>query len=411
MAHTVVGVYDNYSQAQEALNELTNNGFSIEHVNLSPVQDTREAREEALRSHRSEDEGITGSIAGFFRSLFGSPEHEQHADKYSEAIRRGSYLLTVHADSDAESERATEIMNRHEPFDVDERASQWQSQGWSEYQASAPVMSDAEIAQERSRYASSGMESGTQARMPDMTPDQIQGATSSMKADQMRDTDIRTGGSTEGKTAIPVIQEELQVGKRVAQRGGVRVYQHVTEQPVQEQVQLREEHVSVNRRPVDQPATDASLANMKDASFEVREMAEEPVIAKTARVVEEVVVGKDVKERTETVSDSVRRSDVEIEQLGNEIRARTEGTTGMTLDDSDFRTHWQSNYAASGGRYEDYAPAYQYGSRLANDERYRTRGWNDVEPNVQQDWESNNAGHPWERVKDAVRYGWEKVSH
>lgn len=357
MAHTVIGVYDNYKQAQQALDELTKKGFSIEHVNLSPGLETEEARQAALRHEEK------GGVRGFFRSLFGGHE-EEHADIYSEAVRRGNYLLTVHAQTDEQADQATEILNRYNPIDINERAAQWKSEGWSRYETAAPALSEQEIQQERSRYG-------------------------------------------EGKTTIPVIQEELQVGKRVVQRGGVRIFQHVVETPVQETVQLREEHVSVERHPVNEPATEADMANLKESSFEVRESAEEAVVAKTARVVEEVVVGKDVSERTETISDTVRRTDVEVEQMAGNGQG---ATTTTAFDDTDFRNHWQTTYGKSGGRYEDYALAYRFGSRMASDERYSKYRWTDVEPDVRRDWEASNATHPWERVKDAVRYGWEKVT-
>jgi hypothetical protein len=85
----------------------------------------------------------------------------------------------------------------------------------------------------------------------------------------------------------------------------------------------------------------------------------------------------------------------------------------MSTDDSAYRSHWQNAFASSGGRYEDYAPAYQYGSTLADDERYRGHQWNDIEPHVRSDWESRNSGSgsTWERAKEAVRYGWEKMTH
>jgi uncharacterized protein (TIGR02271 family) len=200
------------------------------------------------------------------------------------------------------------------------------------------------------------------------------------------------------QTSIPVIQEELQVGKREVQRGGVRIYQRVTETPVQETLNLREEHVSVERHPVNQPATAADLANMKEGSFEMRETAEEAVVAKSVRVVEEVVVGKEVTEHAETISDTVRRSDVEIERI-----------TGQA-DDSEYRSHWTAKYGSSGSRYEDYAPAYEYGARMAADERYRSHRYSDVEPEFERDWGSRNAAHPWEKMKDAVRFGWERVT-
>jgi hypothetical protein len=104
-----------------------------------------------------------------------------------------------------------------------------------------------------------------------------------------------------------------------------------------------------------------------------------------------------------------------VEQLG-----ATRGQGGMTgsprrtgtYDDyvTDFRSDWQTNYAAAGGRYEDYEPAYRYGSTLASDERYRDRDWNDFEMDARRDWETRYPGGTWERFKAAARHGWQRVT-
>jgi hypothetical protein len=88
----------------------------------------------------------------------------------------------------------------------------------------------------------------------------------------------------------------------------------------------------------------------------------------------------------------------------------TGSRSGMMTDDSDYQSHWQTSYATQGGRYEDYAPAYRYGSTLSSNEKYRGHGWTEIEPQVRADWESTHAGSPWEKAKDAVRYGWEKMT-
>ncbi len=117
-----------------------------------------------------------------------------------------------------------------------------------------------------------------------------------------------------GDVAIPIVEEELSVGKRTVDAGGVRVYRRVVEIPVEESVNLREEHVNVDRRFVDRPATDADLA-FGDRTIELTETAEEAVVGKSARVVEEVVVGKSATEHTETISDTVRRTEVDVEEV------------------------------------------------------------------------------------------------
>jgi uncharacterized protein (TIGR02271 family) len=124
------------------------------------------------------------------------------------------------------------------------------------------------------------------------------------------------GSAVAGETAIPIVEEDLVVGKRTVDQGGVRVYRRIVEIPVEESVNLREEHVNVERRPVNRAVTDQDLAFQGDRTIELTETAEEAVISKNARVVEEVRVGKDATERTEHIHDSVRKTEVEIEEIG-----------------------------------------------------------------------------------------------
>jgi uncharacterized protein (TIGR02271 family) len=122
-----------------------------------------------------------------------------------------------------------------------------------------------------------------------------------------------------GSTAIPVIEEQLQVGKQQVESGGARIRSRVIERPVEASVRLREEHVVVNRHPVNRPVTDADLANFKEGDIEIRERSEEAVVGKQARVVEEVEVGKQVTEREENVRDTVRRTDVDVQETDTDV--------------------------------------------------------------------------------------------
>jgi uncharacterized protein (TIGR02271 family) len=220
----------------------------------------------------------------------------------------------------------------------------------------------------------------------------------------------------QGERVIPVVQEELQVAKRRRERGGVRIYTHADEEPVEENIRLRDEHARVERRPVDRPATQADLAAFKEGTIEVRETIEEPVVAKKARVVEEVVVAKEITERTETVRDSVLNGQVEVEQLDTarpadaSVRSTKRAAGAYDQDDADYRRHWQTNYAGAGGTYEDYQPAYQYGSTLGQDKRYQNRAWSDIEGDARRDWETRHPGNAWDKFKASVRHGWERIT-
>jgi hypothetical protein len=60
------------------------------------------------------------------------------------------------------------------------------------------------------------------------------------------------------------------------------------------------------------------------------------------------------------------------------------------------------------GAYADYEPAYRYGYDLGMNERYRGRTWGDLETDFRRDWEVRQPG-TWEKFKDAIRYGWDRV--
>jgi hypothetical protein len=110
--------------------------------------------------------------------------------------------------------------------------------------------------------------------------------------------------------------------------------------------------------------------------------------------VEEVVVGREVEERVETVRDSVRRTEVEVDSDG---RA-----------DEEFRGHWANASQAAGVPYEAYAPAYGFGRQLGADSRYAGRDWVDLEPDARREWELRSPG-TWDRFKEAIRHAWDKA--
>jgi uncharacterized protein (TIGR02271 family) len=268
---TVIGVFDDFATAQRVAGELIQAGFSRSNVE---VQSSQSYAQEAARGNAglmgdTQSDSSGGVIGGFFRRLFGDDRKEEF-EYYSEAVRRGSAIVSVSTD-ESNAEQAAEILDRNGAIDIDERAESWKQRGFHGYDASAPAFNREEVERERNYYGEGGRERN-----------------------------------------IPVVNEELHVGKRQVQRGGVRIYNTVREQPVEEEITLREEHVRVDRRPADRPATEADLKQQQEV-IDVTEMAEEAVVQKNARVVEEVVINKDVEEHTEKIRDTVRRSDVNVE--------------------------------------------------------------------------------------------------
>jgi uncharacterized protein (TIGR02271 family) len=197
---------------------------------------------------------------------------------------------------------------------------------------------------------------------------------------------------------LPVVEERLRIGKRPVASGAVRIYSRVSERPVEERVPLREEHVRVERRPADRPIGDA--AAFRDDVIEIEETAEEVVVAKEARVVEEVIVSTDVEERVEPIRDRVRHTEIDVE--------RTEGglerSGGPEADEAEFRRHWTETSRDRGLSYEQSRPAYRFGHELGGD----GRDWSTIEPEARRQWEETSPG-TWEHVMDAVRYAWERA--
>lgn len=372
MEHTLVAVFDNRGDAVQALDDLLGSGYARQDVRLS---DGDTDRSDNRLEGAGDDESLGSSIKHFFTDLFGG-ERSEHARIYSEAVDRGHYVLTVTADSEHEIERAADIVERHSPLDIDEHAGQWQG---------AMQGGDAMRGQAMSQQSALGSAQGG-AVGGIGSSGSVQG--SAMGGSQQR---------ADGTTAIPVIQEELKVGKREVQRGGVRIYQRIVETPVSESIGLREEHVNVQRRAVDKMVDPADIAAFQENTIELRETAEEAVVEKSARMVEEVIVGKEVTQRQEQINDTLRHTEVDIEQLAPD-------------DDAYFRGHWTSNFAREGGSYDDYAPAYRYGTSMAGSELYRGRRWEEIEPRLRTDWEARNPGSTWEKMKAAIRHGWERMT-
>lgn len=235
----------------------------------------------------------------------------------------------------------------------------------------------------------------------------VAGAGTAMPADAATTADTtsrrpaKTGTmATDGEETLEVVEEDLDVATRAVEEGGVRVSTYVTEKPVEKQVRVRDERVDVERRPVDRPVSNAEADSaFQERSVEMTERTEDVVVGKRARVVEEVVLTKDVDERTETVRDTVRRTDVEVE--------RTDDVLADHRDD--YVTHHRDTFGGTEADYPEREPAYRYGIDLANHPDYRGRPWSEVSPAARDYWVRQN-GETWMEYEPAVRYSYERAS-
>jgi uncharacterized protein (TIGR02271 family) len=352
MSHTVVGVFNSNEEAQRARQDLLQHGFDDADVTVKAHSADTDTSGSTTNTSTSDnrDEGFMASVGSFFSNIFGGDESDS-TGHYSEAVRRGRAVVTVTVQDETAATRAQSALASCGAVNIDALADSWRQEGYSGFDASAQPFTSEQVQAERTKV-------------------------------------------------IPVVREELEVGKREVDLGAVRVFARTVEKPVTETVDLREQHASIERRPVDRVATAADLNAFQEGSIEIRETAERAVVNKSARVVEEVTVGTASTIKQETVSDTVRNTVVDVQRDGDH-----------KADSAGYQSHFESNYGSQGERFEDYQPAYSYGSTLHSDQRYASASsWNDVEANAQRDWTSKNPDTPWERVKGAVQHGWESMT-
>ncbi len=272
---TIVAVYDTPAHAELAVQDLLKAGVPESAVHRHAQEGSYAGS--AISPAARETEGT-----GFWSNLFGGePDHDTTV--YDRSVSSGSTAVTVKV-ADEHVEKVTQILEQHSPIDIDERAG---SYGLSQ--------------------------TTTTPREPLVGAAPVAAATTA--------TD---GGK------IQLSEETLAVGKRVLNRGTTRIRRFVVETPVEEEIRLRDEKVTIERRPV----TDGRAvpdASWTDKTIELTESAEEAVVSKTARVKEEIDLRKVATERTETVRDTVRREDVEITKVPGD-------KTGSTYDTSTRKT-------------------------------------------------------------------------
>jgi uncharacterized protein (TIGR02271 family) len=299
MSSTITAMFDSRSDAEAAKARLESANVDAEHVHIHDKSSSGH-REQGYSTH--EDRGVWDSIKNAFL-----PDEDRHT--YEEGLRRGGVLLTADVDDDRVDE-AVRVLEGAGSIDIDDRSSQWRSSGW-DYSAPATgagVGTGAALGALGSNAPTTGVGSGAA----------LGGVGSTEHV-----------GSNEREEVIPVVEEQLVVGKRDVNRGGVRVRSYVTETPVHEQIRLRNERVNVERRSVDLPLSAADGDAFRERSIDMTATGEEAVVGKNARVVEEVVVSKTAEEHVENIDDTVRKTDVEVDR-DSDVDTSTGSTFGTT---------------------------------------------------------------------------------
>ena len=308
---TIVAIFDSQQQADDAVRDLI----------AADVPESAISRHDRTTSGPAAMDEGTGTEppreGGFWSRLFGG-ERDYDPAVYDRSVEAGSTVISVRVAS-GHVMLVSEILERHHPIDIDERASGYglastaeggatvPPAGYTETQYDAPVPRSAEIGTSADAYAAG---SAYQTTGSDLTDS---GAVAPTALDPAR-------VGAEDSDTLRLAEERLTIGKRLVNLGGTRVRRYIVETPVEEQVTLHEERVTLDRRPVTGMVA-ADAADFTDRTIEMAETREEAVVSKTAYVTEEVRLRREAVDRVETVRDTVRREEVEVETLPEETVA------------------------------------------------------------------------------------------
>ncbi|WP_043840266.1 YsnF/AvaK domain-containing protein [Muricoccus aerilatus] len=304
MMRTITAMFDVRSAADAAVSQLSSQ------LGLASGQVQVIAGETA--STGTATTGSTSGETGFWASLKDLFVPDEDRTAYAEGIRRGNYVVSAQVD-ESKLDQAMDILEHNGAVDLDAQEEEWRQSGWTGQQASTTTaaVGTSPSNPELGVAATGAVATGAVAAAAPVTSQTSRPAAA---------TAARTGG----EEVIPIVEEQVRIGKRDVERGRVRVRSYIVETPVTEQVTLREEHVDVQRRAVDRPLTDADEA-FRERVIDATEHSEEAVVGKEARVKEELVIRKDASDRTETVHDTVRRTEVKVDDTTG-----TTGTVGVT---------------------------------------------------------------------------------
>ncbi len=320
---TIVAIYDTAAHAQAAVRDL-------EAANVPASDISQHAKEGSMTGTSRSTESVHEK--GFWATLFGGePDHDTAV--YGQSINSGATVVTVKVASDRYDEAAA-ILDKHDPIDIDERSSQY---GLANASAATPT---GYVGHAGMTDTASGLHDGKVEPARGATEAGAIGASGLAPAPAMNATaghattglGAKAEGLVEGAegNTLQLAEEFLNVGKRAVRGGTTRIRRYTVEKPVEENVSLHNERVVLDRRPVTEGRVLAN-ADFTDKTISMTEMNEEAVVSKTARVVEEIGLRKEASDRVETVRDTLRKDDVEVEQVPTTERLESERLeTGRT---------------------------------------------------------------------------------
>ena len=321
MTEHIVAIFETEIAADMAARDLTETGVPQSAIRRYRPENVTggDITHSSAASSTSMSSGSTSSSGGFWSWLLGEEDgiaaqearYPNDHDVYERGARAGNAVVSVTLEDSSLAERAAMILENHHPLqlDQDDDRDSGHSAAATTAMAGGRMGSEASYAsgpgyQDQSGTGMGGAAMGT----PQSTAGTARSAAGTAQS-TMGTTQSAGRSGTGAEEVIPLKEEDVQIGKRVVDHGTTRVRRYVVDRPVEKDVTLHGERVTIERR---RPVGNTDGGAFEERTVEVHETEEVPEVEKTARVVEEVAIRREATERKETVRDTVRREEVEV---------------------------------------------------------------------------------------------------
>ncbi|KXV10856.1 hypothetical protein CR51_08435 [Caballeronia megalochromosomata] len=447
MRHTVIGVFDTYAQAEDARAALIAAGFPRADIELqaNPKRDDAAAPSEMPDAVTHQEPGMLANIERFFSMLFGGRDQPPEVAHYSEAVRRGAILVAVDTPSVEQSDIARATLSAQGAIDIDERAASWTTleHGAPDMPATAADDRDHSVMDELGLGRGSAVPGREPVNDPTMTP---------ARARAYPRADVGDPAAVTPRDYVSDPADDL-----LMPRGGMQSQSQ--SQSMMSEAERTARDPLAGRDPVTgrDPYATTGIDPLADP---LGGMPADPLTTRTGLTGEslserDALAGRDPLSASERDPLPGVRTDMasewrSVEPLGPldepaaPYQAGASRAVGSSPDpviasagtqaagpvgpaptagpatvpneymeyEEDFRADYESKYSATGEPYEDYQGAYRYGATLGNDDRFRSRAWDEqMEYETRRDWEAKHPeGDTWERFKAAIRHGWDRVT-
>ena len=406
MRHTVIGIFDTYDQAEVARSALVASGFARSDIELQAAPESSTHEDPILAAATGqppETGGVLANIERFFSMLFGGRDQPPEVAHYSEAVRRGAVLVAVDTATETLADTARQTLAEQGAIDIDERAASW---GTLNHSRTARPLTDEAESRDHSLLDELGLGSGS--AVPGQAPvNPPADPLDPVRADVNRDANRARAypHADRDDPAVRPLDPISPVGRDVFSGGSDSTYRATGGDPMTSGTVWQDTNETTLRAAgAEDPLTGTTPAQGWRAVDPLDPLDETETSARVGAAGAMSATGSPVSGTLSQTGDS---------SLGTHASTRSTMPDEYMEYEDEFRTDYESKYAATGTRYEEYEEAYRYGVTAASDERYHRRNWDDtMETELRHDWEGRSSGghDTWERFKLAVRHGWERVT-